>query len=187
MARKCRNVGFGDMKRAQGGDGRGPWEVSQYVGPSEALIDDSEAYQRMIRQHLGNEKRRICHRLKEIKRYKFGQTWVGLVPSEEELEWWDWEDRQMQARRLKRSNRRTGQEDISTTEDDEEPLMRRRKRLRRNNEAPPPPPPSDVMPPVPEYASEDIMDLTDIRQVVKDEDLHSVPETVLLEDEDQCL
>ncbi len=71
--------------------------------------------------------------------------------------------------------------------------MRRRKRLRRNNEVVPPPPPpfSDVMPPVPEYASEedDVLDMTTM--IVKDEDkevdLYSVPETVVLEDQEQGL
>ena len=194
MARKARSVGFGDMKRAEGGDGRGPWEVTQYLGPSEVLLgDDTETYKRMVRQHLGNEKRRISHRLREIKRYKYGQTWVGPIPSEDELQWWDWEDRQLQIRRRNRSTTNppppnaTDNREISTTDDDEDlPLLQRRKRLRRNNSSMPPPSPlmmmdDDVMmPPVPEYKSED--ENLDVTTIKNEDDLHSIPETEMPED-----
>lgn len=165
MARKGRPVSFGDILRAGGGHGRGPWEVSQYSGPPETIVG-TDGYERMVRQHLGNEKRRIKHRLIEIKRYKHGQTWVGPIPTEEELEWWDREDQLLQIRRSLRNKPSTKEETTEEEdEEEEEPLVKRRRRIRRNNmpDMPVSSPPVEYEDSVPETVpAEDIIACSDL-------------------------
>lgn len=152
MAKKAKPaISFGDVLRARGGDGRGPWEMERFFNFFTGYTGEVEQAHEQ-RMHYGNEKRRIRHRLKEIGRYMVGKTWVGPRPTGEELEWYEWETDRVDRRRdlLRRAKSpdmlaKPKEEECSSSEDDEEPLvMRRRKRARLS---PPPPPPAPPAPP----------------------------------------
>lgn len=93
MARKrCLGIGFGDVLRSEGtlGEGRGPWDVQVYSGPTEFILGDRDLYEQMVRMHLRNEKRRMKHRLREIGRHRLGKSWDGPVPTALETRWYEW-------------------------------------------------------------------------------------------------